>query len=82
MILIVPTTSLCCLPNLTADVSTLLCGEINPDWPNPLAFFSRAPRQMENTAKVVPHYNSISTVSRLAAINIQRAAKTRVNAYK
>lgn len=27
--------------------------------------------QMENTAKVVPHYNSICTVSRLAAINIR-----------
>lgn len=26
---------------------------------------------MENTTKVVPHYNSISTVSRLAAINIR-----------
>jgi len=36
---------------------------------------------MVSTIKIVPHYNSISTVSRFAAINIQRAAKTRVNAY-
>jgi len=36
---------------------------------------------MVSIVKIVPHYNSISTISRFAAINIQRAAKTRVNAY-
>jgi len=42
LILIVPTISICSLPNLTVNVSTLLCGRINR--PNSLAFFSRAPR--------------------------------------
>lgn len=41
--------------------------------PNPPPFSGGM--QMENTAKVVPHYNSISTVSRLAAINIRAQRK-------